>query len=317
MRIASSPDSSIFSLARHRTCVCWSRRWCRPIQVIDHGGALRSSIHADHDPVSDSPPSAKSVGDLLGRVQARWFEHGLVTGPTPRWWNDRLKRLEDATRATTLWRAPLTRDAVGLPSIHLHPSCLVRIGGALGLRVDPDPAVLELIDTTHRRPAMAQLAALERLIPDTSQHRNLHDAWAVHVPERWSSRRAHDTTRGASWIQRYEAALVQSALGLAFDDDRIATSRRWLNDVDRIQAALGANRVWAGARLASWLLGALLLVAPGFLWHHSSIALASLCGGWGRIRRRLHPSGAELLRRGGHGTGMSHALKKGVGLRWA
>ena len=29
-----------------------------------------------------------------------------------------------------------------------------------------DPAVLELIDTTHRRPAMAQLAALERLIPD-------------------------------------------------------------------------------------------------------------------------------------------------------
>lgn len=263
------------------------------IQVIDHGGAPSILIHADHDPVSDSPLSTKSMGDLLGRVQARWSEHGLVTGPTPRWWNDRLKRLEDATRATTLWRAPLTRDAVGLPSIHLHPSCLVRIGGAPGLRLDPDPAVLELIDTTHRRPAMAQLAALERLIPETSQHRDLHDAWAVHVPERWSSRRAHDTTRGGYWIQRYEAALVQSALGLAFDDDRIATSRRWLNDVDRIQAALGANRVWAGARLASWLLGALLLVSPepsGI----TSIALASLCVavgvGFGRVYTHRAPN---------------------------
>ena len=239
------------------------------------------------------------------RVRARWFEHGLVTEPTPRWWNDRLKRLEDATapRPCGVRHSPVMRSVCHRSTCTL--SCLVRIGGALGLRLDPDPAVLELIDTTHRRPAMAQLAALERLIPETSQHRDLHDAWAVHVPERWSSRRAHDTTRGGYWIQRYEAALVQSALGLAFDDDRIATSRRWLNDVDRIQAALGANRVWAGARLASWLLGALLLVAPepsGI----TSIALASLCVAAGVGFGRVYTHGRRAPSPGGYRTGMSH-----------
>ena len=280
------------------------------IQVIDHGGAPSILIHADHDPVSDSPPSAKSVGDLLGRVQARWFEHGLVTGPTPRWWNDRLKRLEDATRATTLWRAPLTRDAVGLPSIHLHPSCLVRIGGALGLRLDPDPAVLELIDTTHRRPAMAQLAALERLIPETSQHRDLHDAWAVHVPERWSSRRAHDTTRGA--------------IGSS-DTKRHSFNppSDWPSMMTASPPLEGGSTMSIGSRPHSAPIGSGL----GLDWPHGSSVLscsslrsplASPRSPWPRSVWRLGsdsgaptPIGRRAPSPGGHGTGMSHAIEEG------
>ena len=272
------------------------------IQVIDHGGAPSILIHADHDPVSDSPPSAKSVGDLLGRVQARWFEHGLVTGPTPRWWNDRLKRLEDATRATTLWRAPLTRDAVGLPSIHLHPSCLVRIGGALGLRLDPDPAVLELIDTTHRRPAMAQLAALERLIPETSQHRDLHDAWAVHVPERWSSRRAHDTTRGAIGSNDTK----RHSFNPPSDWPSMMTASHLSKVAQRCRSDPGRTRRQSGLGWCS-----IGLMAPrcsparrsGALWHHLDRLGLALCGGWRRIRGvYTHRAPSSFAGRPSHGN---------------
>ena len=193
----------------------------------------------------------EQAGRLLGAL-APW-----ATPPTERRWNEEVAAVEGRLGSTTLWRAPHHRDTVGLPWIRLSLHHRVRTPEGPCFRLLP-PTLDEALSLSEpRRPGLAYAAALEGeavqagLADQEGGPAAWFEAWRGTAPAAWSSDGAMSTYRGGLWIWRYADVLRWRARAVIWDEgDLMEATAAWLADVDRLQARLGALRMW---RSLAWV----------------------------------------------------------------
>lgn len=191
-----------------------------------------------------------------------------ATPNTERRWNDRLKALEDQLKTNTMWRAPHSPTTVGLPQIHLSATSLVDINGRLNFLPLNRSFAQHMLCEADRLPSISGAMMLEHQLArnnglNEDQRRSMLETWASHVPQAWSNRAALSTVRGGAWVWRYHATLLEMAQAKAFNDEQTyGECLAWLQDVSRLQAHLGALRMW---KSGTWV-GLSAAVVAFFAW---------------------------------------------------
>lgn len=216
--------------------------------------------HHDHEPVQSH--QAQPLADALGRLHKPLV--AFATPNTERRWNERLKSIEGHLKTTTLWRAPHTRNVLGLPTV--YPTMLVKASDAVQFIPAPRPLMDHLLCEDERLPGAAMMGRLEQRLAlvgrfeSSDERQDFYEAWAQHLPASWSSPSSISTVNGGLWIWRYEAILLMLAEARAYGlEEQVKQCEGWLNDVSRIQARLGELRSMHGLRKTG-LWGALATV---------------------------------------------------------
>jgi hypothetical protein len=221
---------------------------------------------------------------------------------TQRIWNNQLKKLEDWSKANTLWRAPhafetqgtITHRNIGLEVMHISPD-EVRISGCY------DGLFNAIIGQEQNNPAIRDLAALFTSLGENlgrldgqryeeGMRKAMLAGWSASAPERWSHQRALDTHRGGLTIWEYEQQLERLVLAKAWNREVAPSTRTWLAKVSRLQASMFGDRIWAAISLVCWSSAAIITA----LWldggASTEVALAVpplLFAGYG-LRRWYH-----------------------------
>ena len=218
----------------------------------------------------------RNAGALLGRFHKAASK--VVRKPRDAGrWNDRLKRIEEVTKAKTLWRAP---HATATDSTITHRSfsleCVLLLRDADGA---PDcgrgrlflgaPGLQEaLLPLEGRMPALRDVAAGYRSIeiarraaektvgcqplPNHGELRGeFLEGWASRAPKAWSSDSALDSHRGGVPIWEYEAVLIELLTAFANGEEPNSGTNWFIDHVDRIQAQMFRSRTFAAAALAT------------------------------------------------------------------
>lgn len=216
--------------------------------------------HHEHEPLQSQ--QAQPLAEALGRLHKPLA--AFATPNTERRWNERLKSIEGHLKTTTLWRAPHTRNVLGLPTV--YPSMLVRASDAVQFIPGPRPLMDHLLCADERLPGAAMMGRLEQRLAlggrfeSSDERQAFYEAWAQHLPPSWSSPSSISTVNGGLWIWRYEAILLMLAEARAYGlEEQVKQCEGWLNDVSRIQARLGELRSMHGLRKTG-LWGALATV---------------------------------------------------------
>ena len=172
--------------------------------------------HHDYQPVESQQP--RVLADNLGQLHEPLA--AFATPNTERRWNERLKSIEGHLKTTTLWRAPHTRNVLGLPAI--YPTMLVKGSDIIRFIPAPRPLMDHLLCEDERLPGAAMMGRLEQRLAligrfDSSDERqDFYETWARHLPSSWSSPSAISTVNGGLWIWRYEAILLMLAEARAY-----------------------------------------------------------------------------------------------------
>ena len=158
-------------------------------------------------------------------------------------WNDRLKKVEDTLKTSTLWRAPHCKNTIGIPRIELDE-----------MRPIPIPlseALLWKKDTN--------LPMIRQVI----KHGVLHE-WRKLISARYTKEDVMRAATGGVPHIIYDLKLLEKAECVAFDLDSSKLDS-YLTRVDRFQAKLGSMRLFRmGNPLAiCGLLGAFMLGRAG------------------------------------------------------
>lgn len=238
--------------------------------VNEHGDAVALFEH--HTCISANLLYRRAIelSETLGEVHSVLVDH--QTPNTERRWNDGLKSIEDVLKTNTLWRAPHTKNVVGLPSFHISLDGCVALFRWLHIIPQPRPLVNHLLSLSDRTPGLAEMAMLEQrlalagVFATTEERETFYRYWADKVPPSWSAKSTLSIVNGGVWIWRYQAMLLLLAEARAFGlDEQARLCEQWLFDVSRIQARLSELRVliaiMKGSIVAS-LLTALLASSP-------------------------------------------------------
>lgn len=205
--------------------------------------------HHDYQPAQSQQPHV--LADGLGQLHKHLAS--FATPNTERRWNDRLKSIEGNLKTTTLWRAPHTRNVLGLPSV--YASLVVKDSRTIQFIPAPRPLMDHLLCEDERLPGAAMMGRLEQRLAlvggfdSSDERRDFYEVWGRHLPPAWSSPSSISTVNGGLWIWRYEAILLMLAEARAYGlDEQVKQCEGWLNDVSRIQARLGELRTVHGMR---------------------------------------------------------------------
>ncbi len=163
--------------------------------------------------------------DITGKSLAG-LHNALISGnwTTPQdeyGWNDRLKKVEDTLKTSTLWRAPHSKNTIGIPRIELD-----------GMRPVPIPlseALLWKKDTN--------LPMIRQVI----KHGVL-DEWRELVSARYTKNDVMRAATGGVPHIIYDLKLLEKAESVAFDLESTKLDA-YLSGVDRFQAKLGVMRL--------------------------------------------------------------------------
>lgn len=199
---------------------------------------------------------------------------------TQRIWNDRLKKLEDWSKANTLWRAPhsvetqgtITHRNIGLEVMHIGPDevqisgCCDGLFNAITGLQQNNPAIRDLASLFTS--LSEHLDRLNGLRYEEGMRKAMLAAWAARAPERWSRPRALDTHCGGVAIWEYEQRLEGLVFAHAWNRDVALPTRAWLAKVSRLQASMFGDRIWAALSLVCWS-GAAIITA---LWLDGGIS---------------------------------------------
>ena len=169
-------------------------------------------------------------------------------------WNERLKSCEADLHVNTLWRAPHSQDTLGLPWLGLSLDYFDK-NSDMFLCMPPHYTESLTMDS-QRLPALAWWARIEGDLV-SNNHAELDDlplifdVFASKLPKKWTSRPALSTYSGGLWIWRYEDILLRLAKARAYGDtEQESRCKKWLDDVDRMQAKMGVNRMY---RSMNWV----------------------------------------------------------------
>ena len=232
----------------------------------------------------------QTVLEMVERLAAIHTSLESFTTPnTERRWNDRLKDVEDKLKTNTMWRAPHSSTTLGLPRLHLSLDSLVEVDGKRMFLPMSRSLSEYLLCESDRLPSLATLMMLEHQWArkdglSEHQRQNMLETWSKSVPSSWSSRQALSTVRGGAWVWRYHATILELAQANAYaDEESVKACEQWLRDVSRLQAHLGALRLWKSGQ---WV-GITGLAVSFFSWklatltEGQSLLLAALSIGVG------------------------------------
>ena len=251
-------------------------------------GALQASLVQNN--ISSAATLMESAGKTLGKFHTKAMQKHSIPNIERRW-NDRLKKLEDLTKANTLWRAPhspatkgtITHQNMALDILHLtnssDQSSEIMIGGCF------DSVFNSLVDLPLDHPAIRDIAALfsslHQLLNDLEfplenkpnaaqidekvEGNDLRDlesklrlsllsGWRSTAPPSISGERALDTHRGGVFIWEYEQKLEHLALCKIYGVETPQNLQQWLRKVSRIQAAMFQHRTWSGMALGCYVI---------------------------------------------------------------
>ena len=236
--------------------------------------ALRDALIAgDHE---RSLELCRNAGEALGRFHSI-ASKVMREPPDANRWNDRLKRLEECTKSSTLWRAPhskKTESTITLRGFSLEQVVLLRdaSGEADASRprlVMPNGGIREaLMPLDSRAPALRDVAAgygsieivrraaaaderCAGLPPHGDLRMELLEGWISRAPRAWSSDSALDSHRGGVPIWEYEHALESTLLAAARGEAPDEGTRWFLDHVDRIQATMFRSRILAAGAVVA------------------------------------------------------------------
>ena len=251
-------------------------------------------------PMHTSLPFDGQDTTVMQLVEALGVLHSALepftTPNTERRWNDRLKEVEDKLKTQTMWRAPHSSSTQGLPRLNLSLDSLVEVDGKRMFLPLSRSLSEHLLCESDRLPSLASLMMLEHQWArkdglSEQQRLNMLETWSKAVPSSWSSRNALSTVRGGAWVWRYHATILELAQAKAFSDEKsVKACEQWLRDVSRLQAHLGALRLWKSGQ---WV-GITGLAVSFFSWklatltEGQSLLLATLSIGIGLVTNAIY-----------------------------
>lgn len=261
--------------------------------------------------VSDQLGEARLLVESCGRILGD-FHSSVVESANPiryaKPWNDRLKNLEEKSSASTLWRAPHSRETVGcLTHRNFSLNNIVVLNDASGesnldevhLLHPASGAYGALLPLNDRAPGLRDLASGYRSIEMNQEilesgmclelRRCLFDGWRSTAPPDWSSPQALDSHKGGVPIWEYEQALEESIFSEAFGLSIHPRTSWFLNHVGRIQAGMFRARTVAAGALTCLIVAGLGLYTgmTGLMSWNDSIPLV-LCAIPVPILRQLY-----------------------------
>jgi len=164
-----------------------------------------------------SPVSAKSLAGLHNAlISGNWHTPQDEYG-----WNDRLKNVEDTLKTSTLWRAPHSKNTIGIPRIELS--------GMMPVPIPLSEAMLWKKDTNL--PMIRQVMKHGVLLK-----------WRELISARYCGEDVMRTATGGIAHTIYDLKLLEKAECVAFALDS-AELDKYLDGVDRFQAKLGIMRL--------------------------------------------------------------------------
>jgi hypothetical protein len=220
----------------------------------------------------DSLPFDGQESTVMELVEALGAIHtsleSFTTPNTERRWNDRLKDVEDKLKTNTMWRAPHSSTTLGLPRLHLSLDSIVDVDGKRMFFPQSRSLSEYLLCESDRLPSLASVMMLEHQWArkeglSEQQRQSMLETWSRSTPSSWSSSTALSTVRGGAWVWRYHATILELAQAKAFaDEETVKACEQWLRDVSRLQAHLGALRLWKSGQ---WV-GVTGLTVSFFTW---------------------------------------------------
>jgi hypothetical protein len=161
--------------------------------------------------------SAKSLAGLHNSLIA-----GNWSTPQDEYgWNDRLKKVEDTLKTSTLWRAPHSYNTIGIPRIELD--------GMMPVPIPLSEYILWPKDTNLP------------MIRQVMKHGVMHE-WRELMLKRYCGEDVMRTATGGVAHIIYDLKLLEKAEATAFDLDSKDLDK-YLDGVDRFQAKLGIMRL--------------------------------------------------------------------------
>ena len=222
-------------------------------------------------PFDGQEPTVLEMVNKLGTIHSSL--ESFATPNTERRWNDRLKDVEDKLKTKTMWRAPHSPSTLGLPRLHLSLDSLVEVDGERMFLPLSRSLSEHLLCESDRLPSLASLMMLEHQWArkqglSEQQRHDVLKAWSSSVPGSWSSSSALSTVKGGAWVWRYHATILELAQAKAFgDEETVNACEQWLRDVSRLQAHLGALRLWKSGQ---WV-GITGLAVSFFSWRLATL----------------------------------------------
>tara|TARA_B100001093_G_scaffold330298_1_gene315318 strand:- start:979 stop:2157 length:1179 start_codon:yes stop_codon:yes gene_type:complete len=222
-------------------------------------------------PFDSQEPTVLEMVNKLGAIHSSL--ESFTTPNTERRWNDRLKDVEDKLKTKTMWRAPHSTSTLGLPRLHLSLDSIVEVDGERMFLPLSRSLSEHLLCESDRLPSLASLMMLEHQWArkqglSEQQRHDVLKAWSSSVPWAWSSRSALSTVKGGAWVWRYHATILELAQAKAFgDEETVKACEQWLRDVSRLQAHLGALRLWKSGQ---WV-GITGLAVSFFSWRLATL----------------------------------------------
>ena len=179
------------------------------------------SKDGDHVLVYRKIGESKLTGSKLAQIHLSLIDSGLSTPRDEYGWNDRLKLVEDRLKTQTLWRAPHSKNTIGLPRFCIKNQTPVPLSLSEYLLVDGD----------------LNLAMVRQAI-----ELEVFEEWADNMDDKFTGYDVVRTATGGIPHHQYDVQLMAKAESVAFDLD-IPDVDSYLQSVDRFQAKLGTMRM--------------------------------------------------------------------------
>ena len=160
-------------------------------------------------------------GKSLAALHHSLIEGGWSTPKDERNWNDRLKSVEEALKTNTLWRAPHSKNTIGVPKFRLD-----------GMRVVPISLSEKLVWKEDTNLPMIRQAVEYDVLNE----------WMENIEPKYCDNAVMRTATGGLAHVKYDVNIFQKAEAVTYGFESKSVDN-YLSKVDRFQAELGIMRL--------------------------------------------------------------------------
>lgn len=175
----------------------------------------------DHVLVYSKSRPTEISGENLAKLHTALIEGGWTTPNDQGTWNERLKTIEDVLKTNTLWRAPHSKNTIGIPKFNLKE-----------MRVVPISISEKLIWSEDTNLPLLRQAVEYDVVRDYMQF----------IDSKYCDNSVMRTATGGLAHLKYDVNIFEKARSVAFSLDSKSVDF-YLSKVDRFQAKLGIMRL--------------------------------------------------------------------------
>jgi hypothetical protein len=243
----------------------------------DSASEITRALMADE--MGTAQEELRNAGRVLGHYHTKAMA-ARTTPPDTSRWNARNQWLEEALRATFLWRAPYSKDQPCTLTLTDVRFCDIsgdslrigrpRLADALHIPNCEFPAMRDLASLVHdlSRLHHSSSSSLE-LIP---LRLALIEGWKSTAPQDWTSNDAFYAHRGGLAIWEYEQCLMDVLEATSYQSGAPETAVNILRYVQSYQKRMFGNRIFEGLALIGAFFGTASLVNT-FPWTLGEVVL--------------------------------------------